>query len=512
MQLTSQRCQQLFWLFALAHVFLWTVVPSLARHELDTDSMMHFAWGQEWMGSYRLHPPFLPWVVAGFLNTVGTSNWAYNLLTQLNFLIAFYCIWRLAREYLTPGSALAAACLLEFLPYFSFFSMRLNHSSMLIPMWALTVLLAYFAIQRGHTRYWIALGLVATLAMLTKYYSAALLPAIALYLLISPQGRASLKTPGPYLSLLVFCAFFGWHLWYVFTHQVGTVTHIGDYLAPADLKVRWQSIRFLLAQLLYLSPLLAVFLFASYRMRRCGSDVSGTREPQTPGRKMHSFIYWMFLFPLLGTTIVGFLAGIDMSSRWGGPTLSLAGITLLLLWPAGNSAMASRQMILAAFIWVLVLPPTLLVTGLAATHHQMHRFPGKELGQEITRLWHETYQKPLQIVGGGYDAPDSIAFHSPDHPSVLQHLSHQWSPWISSGHIAKKGIAVVCLDTDALCARNAQTLFPGFTLKPLTIIAQPTLFFPGSERQFHYFFVGPGDHKINLKAIEPLPMRQNVAG
>ena len=108
MALTAHRCQHLFWLFALIHVLFWTVVPSLARHELDSDSMMHFAWGQEWMGSYRLHPPFLPWVVAGFLNTVGTNNWAYNLLTQLNLLAAFYCVWRLAREYLTPGSALAA--------------------------------------------------------------------------------------------------------------------------------------------------------------------------------------------------------------------------------------------------------------------------------------------------------------------------------------------------------------------------------------------------------------------
>ncbi|MDP7453777.1 MAG: hypothetical protein QGE95_16180, partial [Arenicellales bacterium] len=92
MTLAAKRWQSLFWLFVLVHVIGWTLVPSLARHELDSDSMMHFAWGQEWMGSYRLHPPLLPWVVAGFLKVAGANNWSYNLLTQLNFLAAFYCV------------------------------------------------------------------------------------------------------------------------------------------------------------------------------------------------------------------------------------------------------------------------------------------------------------------------------------------------------------------------------------------------------------------------------------
>ncbi|MDP7453778.1 MAG: glycosyltransferase family 39 protein, partial [Arenicellales bacterium] len=102
-----------------------------------------------------------------------------------------------AREYLPPARALAAACLLEFLPYFSFFSMRFNHSSMLIPLWALTILMAHFAIHRGNSRYWIALGLSAALAMLTKYYSAVLLVGIALYLLFFLQGRKPWQTRGP---------------------------------------------------------------------------------------------------------------------------------------------------------------------------------------------------------------------------------------------------------------------------------------------------------------------------
>jgi hypothetical protein len=224
---------------------------------------------------------------------------------------------------------------------------------------------------------------------------------------------------------------------------------------------------------------------------------------------MRLFLYWMLLFPLLGTTIVGFAGGIDISSRWGGPTLSLAGIGLLLQWPLSQNSIACRKLITAAFIWVLALPTTLLFTGFAGSYDDRYHFPGKELASEITRLWRDAYQMPLGIVGGGWVAPDSISFHSPDHPSVLQHMSQRWNPWISSQEISEQGIAVVCLEDDALCINNADSLFPDHTMKTLTITAEPTLFFPGSKRKVRYLFVGPGDLDINWKAIEPVPMRQN---
>jgi 4-amino-4-deoxy-L-arabinose transferase-like glycosyltransferase len=504
MTLNSTSCGRIFWLFGLTHVLLWTLLPSLGRHEMDTDSMMHFVWGQEWMGSYYLHPPVLPWVVAGFLKVFGSNNWTYNLLTQLNFLLAFYCIWRLAREVLPPMSALAAVCLLEFVPYFSFFSMRLNHSSMLIPIWALTILLGYFAIQRGQYRYWIALGLISGIAMLTKYYSAAMLPGIALYLLLFPKGRETLNTAGPYLSLLVFLVMMGWHLWYVDNQQIGTVTHIGDYVA-SDFSSRIKAIRFLIAQLLYLLPLFLVFFFVFFLSRyKTGLQRAGG-EP--PGQGLPSFIYWMFLFPLIGTALVGFLFGIGASSRWGGPTLNLAGIVLLLYWPLATDSPARKHLIRAAFVWLVLLPPMLLFSGLVTSDHDMYHFPGKELGRKITTMWRNAYQVPLRIVGGGHDAPNSIAFHSTDHPSVLQHLSHEWSPWINKEDITRDGIAVICLTSDTRCAENARTLFPGYSLTPLTVKAEPGLFFPGSERDFLYFFVPPDSLEVNLETIEPLPMR-----
>ena len=478
------RSSRIFWLFALTHLVLWTVVPSLSRYELDTDSMMHFAWGQEWMGSYRLHPPVLPWLIGGFFKIAPINNWTYNLLTQLTFLAAFYCIWRIAREVLPPYQAVAAVCLLEFIPYFSFFSMRLNHSSLLIPMWAATVLLAYLAIQRGQYRYWVGLGLFSALAMLTKYYSAALLPGIALYLLLFPEGRATLKTAGPYLALITFLSLMGWHVWYVFAHNMGTISHVGDYIGT-DFSTRLSGLRFLGAQTLYLAPLVLIFFLSRWR-----HPAGGTQELPSPatatGSRNTRFIYWMFWFPLLGSAIVGFIAGIDLSSRWGGPTLNLAGIVLLLIASGSFTQRAAKRLFWAVGGWVVAIPSVLLLSGLASYDREMYHFPGKELGQEITKRWRERFERPLKFVGGGASAPNSIAFHSPDHPSVLQHLSTVWSPWIQPSDIEREGIAIVCVAADSRCTSNTAKLFPGSGMAPLTVKAQPRIFFPGSEREFLY--------------------------
>ena len=97
----------------------------------------------------------LPWVVAGFLQTFGINNWNYLLLSQINLCIAFTAVWLLARQFFRPAQALAAVCLLEFVPYYSFLGIRLNHSSLLISLWALSTLLAYLAVMRQRLIYWV---------------------------------------------------------------------------------------------------------------------------------------------------------------------------------------------------------------------------------------------------------------------------------------------------------------------------------------------------------------------
>ena len=120
---------------------------------------------------------------------------------------------------------------------------------MLIPIWALTILLAYFAIQRGQypllDRAWTdfrrgdADQILLGRRFQASSYRCSLQGEDA-------QDSRALSVPRPLPDRD------GWHLWYVDSHHMGTVTLSGITLLPFSSRIK--AVRFLVAQLLYLYP------------------------------------------------------------------------------------------------------------------------------------------------------------------------------------------------------------------------------------------------------------------
>ena len=99
---TERRATATFIVFLVIHITMWTLLPALTRHDLDVDSLIQYAWGQEWQWSYYQQPPLLSWVVAGYLEVLGTTRFNYILLSQINIAVAFIAIWYLAKNLLPP--------------------------------------------------------------------------------------------------------------------------------------------------------------------------------------------------------------------------------------------------------------------------------------------------------------------------------------------------------------------------------------------------------------------------
>ena len=503
--ITDRQARGLFGLFLAVHLVMWTLLPGLTRHELDSDSMMHFAWGQEWMGSYNLHPPLLPWIVAGFLQTFGVNNWNYVLLSQINICVAFTAIWVLARQFFRPAQALAAVCLLEFVPYYSFLGIRLNHTSLLISLWAVGTLFAYLAVQRQRLVYWVLLGLFMALAMLTKYYAVTLVGAIGAWILFTPRGRGSFRSPGPYVAVVVFLAVLYPHADYVLSQNVATIRHAGDYFFPASLMARWAPIKFFLAQVTYAVPAVLVFLIATrssfvrHRIR------AALRTPELP--EGAGVAYMVMLFPLLATALPGLVLGVEVSSRWGGPILITAGLVLALQYPVNLTSVQCGRIALWALGYAVIVPASMLLVIAQGAVEPRYSFPGRELAEEVTALWHKTEGRPLRLVGGGLMTVDSIAYHSPDHPSTLQHLSYRWSPWVTEDDVRKHGMAVVCLEDDELCIANTRAMFPGLSLKPLFIEGRDYGLSSARSQRFLVLLVPPDTIDIRAGDVTHNPMR-----
>ena len=476
--------------FLVLHVVVWTLVPVLTRHELDGDSMMHFGWSLHPQWSYSLHPPLLPWVISAYLNTVGVSRLNYILLSQINIVVAFIAVWMLARELLPPVQALLAVCLLELIPFYAHLGIRLNHTSLLISCWAVATLFFYYALTRGRFVYWILTGLLAALAMLGKYYSVALIGAMGFVLLFTRVGRSALRSPSPYAGMVVFLVLLGIHVEFVLSNEVGTIRHIGDYFYPGSITARLWSVKFVVVQIAYLSPLLLVFCLVQRRKTFPELFRPARDLVRLPASDSVLICYLLMFFPFLVTAVPAFLLGVDVSSRWGGPIWGSIGILLLVQNSSTLRAEQAETLLRIVFGFMIVAPVVILVAAAMGVHGDQYTYPGRELGQQFTRIWHEEFDRDLRIVGGDYLPANSLAFNSPDHPSVLLHMDFNTSPWITAQDIAQHGMLVVCPRRQA-CIQHAERLFPGHEIHALTVRGKRSLFSSYRTQTILYFFVPP---------------------
>src|SRR5687767_11687520 len=101
--------------------------------------------------------------------------------------------------------------------------------SPLLFFWALTMTLAWAAIEGSDGRRWLAAGAGLGMAMLSKYTAVMLVPAVFLFLVISKPHRRWLATPWPYLAgvtaLIVFTPVIYWN-WKLFFFKQKTAYEI----------------------------------------------------------------------------------------------------------------------------------------------------------------------------------------------------------------------------------------------------------------------------------------------
>src|SRR5690606_29780055 len=199
-------------------VFVWTIYPTFTRLNLDQygDMLENYAWGIGWQWGYFKHPPFFAWTTAAWFEIFPNADWAYYLLSALNAGLAIFFSWRIATRFLDPWRAFIAAALFFFLPPVTFLATKFNANAALLPLWPLTVLFYLRFLENKKLSDAIILGLVAAIAMLTKYFSAVLLASIVLHLLVDREARQLLRRPATWIAAGVFLAAFAPHvLWLV---------------------------------------------------------------------------------------------------------------------------------------------------------------------------------------------------------------------------------------------------------------------------------------------------------
>ena len=140
MTINNKNIDNVFYIFVIAHLIFWTLIPSITNHNLPLDTIEALAWGSNLDWGFNKHPPMSAFIVEIFYNIFGSNDWAYYLLSQIFIIFSFFVIFQFSKEILNNEIlALISVLLLEGIYFYNFTTPEFNVNVCQIPFWVLTV-------------------------------------------------------------------------------------------------------------------------------------------------------------------------------------------------------------------------------------------------------------------------------------------------------------------------------------------------------------------------------------
>ena len=180
MNVLNRNINNVFFIFALSHLIVWTLVPSITNNNLPLDTIEALAWGSNLDWGFNKHPPMSAFFPEVFYKIFGAQDWAYYLLSQIFVLIAFYYVFKFANEILGSISlALISILLLTSIYFYNFTTPEFNVNVCQLPFWSMVVYYSWRIYDSKEIKLsdCLLVGIFAAIGFLSKY--------LFIYLLIS---------------------------------------------------------------------------------------------------------------------------------------------------------------------------------------------------------------------------------------------------------------------------------------------------------------------------------------
>jgi 4-amino-4-deoxy-L-arabinose transferase-like glycosyltransferase len=214
--------------------------------DLRTDEAYYWTWSKESVLSFLDHPPMIAWFIRFGTAIFGDTNLGVRFAGILAMLVTQLLLADMVRRVTRDVRAVVIAVLTpEAALYYGLLMAKVAPDVAMIPfavamVWALVRLN-----ESGDGRWWLAAGLFAGLALLSKFTVVMMLPAVAAFMLVPDWRRRWLLSPYPWaaavIAAVVFLPVLVWnaeHDWASFRFQFvrATATHelslrtVGDFV------------------------------------------------------------------------------------------------------------------------------------------------------------------------------------------------------------------------------------------------------------------------------------------
>ncbi len=438
------------------YTLLWTLYGVLARGSQDVhfDMVEVVGWSRDLALGYPKHPPLAAYVAALWFGVFPAADWSFYLLAILVAAVALWIGWRIAGDYLDSEKRVAALALLTLVPFFNFHALKFNVNTVLMPLWAAT---AWFFLRSVETRrpVWAALaGAFAALSLYGKYWSVFLLLGLGLAALLDRRRSRYFRSPAPWITVLAGLTVIGPHVAWLLTNDFAPFGYAYTvHGSQSALDAALTGIGYVGGALGYVAlPLVLAWAVS----RPPPAALAAVVVPQSDRSRL---LLLAFALPILLPALLAPIGGVRLTSLWTIPAWTLFPVVLL----SPPSIAVTRDAVIRIVAFALILPVMMLLAAplIAMAIHRKGVEPSaeahaRELAAEVARVWRQTTDRPLRLIGGDGDLAYGAAFYLAGKPSVFPGLSMREAPWVDEARVARDGLAIVCLKRIPSCVQAAE--------------------------------------------------------
>ena len=412
MAINKKNLLNIFYAFLIAHIIIWTLIPSLTNKNLPLDTIEALAWGSNLDWGFDKHPPMCAFIAEFFYKVFGSQDWAYYLLSQIFVITTFYIVFLISNEILgNKNLSIISVLSLVGIYFYNFTTPEFNVNICQLPFWALTVLYSWkiYNNKKLNLKDSILLGVFAVAGFLSKYLFIYLLISIFFlfaYLILIKKDR---KFDFKYLiSIEVFLILLFPHIICLFQNDFKTILYAFDRTGinqSGALDHFKFPILFLLKQVGILIPfiLLVFLLIQKFKYKFNFKD------------KKLIFLIFINLVPLLLIFLTSLISGSKIRTMWMTPFYLFMGTFIIYVLQKQINFLKIKKF-LVLFIALFLLSPLAYAYISLSKDNKRTDYPGKKISQKVQKKWDNDFTGEINVVLGDEWVAGNLSYHLKSRP------------------------------------------------------------------------------------------------
>ena len=433
MNVLNRNINNIFFIFALSHLIIWTVVPSLTNKNLPLDTIEALAWGSNLDWGFNKHPPMSAFFPEVFFKIFGAQDWAFYLLSQIFVLIAFYFVFKLSFEVLgNIKLSLISVLLLESIYFYNFTTPEFNVNVCQLPFWSLVVYFTWKIYETKEIKFsdCFFIGLFAAIGFLSKYLFIYLLLAIIFLFTHSIFVKKIKKFDFKYLiTIEVFLVLLVPHLIWLFNNDFITINY-GLKRTGLEGSEIFDHFKYPLIFLLKQLGILVPFFFLVFLLVK--------KVKFKINFKDQKFLFLLFvnILPIALMFLTSAITGSKIRTMWMTPFYLFFGLMFVYIFKSQINIKKINSF-LYGFIFLFFLSPILYSYESISKTDKRTDYPGKEIAAKVQIVWDQDFDKEIEFVTGNEWNAGNLSYHLKSRP--------KWEGFNSS-EILKKSSQFICVD------------------------------------------------------------------